>query len=65
MGKLHHHLTRLHLAWSAHPRRRDERGDVPGWVLVTLMSVTLVLAIGAVAQPQLESMLKTALGKVK
>ncbi|WP_309649903.1 hypothetical protein [Nocardioides sp.] len=30
-------FTRLHLALVA-PRERDERGDVPGWVLVTVNS---------------------------
>ena len=25
--------------------RRDERGDVPGWVLVTVMTAGLVMAI--------------------
>lgn len=45
--------------------RRDERGDVPGWVLVTLMTVGLVGAITAVAQPQLTQMLSNALAKVQ
>ena len=27
--------------------RRDERGDVPGWVLVTVMTAGLVMAIWA------------------
>ena len=30
-------------------RTRDERGDVPGWVLVTIMTAGLVMAIWAVA----------------
>ena len=33
--------------------RRDERGDVPGWVLITVMTVALVGAIWAVADDQL------------
>ena len=44
--------------------RRDERGDVPGWVLVTVMTAGLVAALWAVAGPQLESMLREALGSV-
>ena len=44
--------------------RRDERGDVPGWVLVTVMTAGLVAAVWAVAGPQLASMLREALGSV-
>jgi hypothetical protein len=46
-------------------RRRDERGDVPGWVLVTVMTAGLVAALWALAGPQLQSMLSDALGSVK
>ncbi len=63
--KLSDPLLRLYIALLAPPRRRDERGDVPGWVLVTLMSVTLIGAITAVARPQLQEMLSTALSSVK
>jgi hypothetical protein len=63
-----HHLntamTRLWLELSA-PRLRDERGDVPGWVLVTVMTAGLVMAIWGVAEGQLRSMLSSALGSVK
>lgn len=44
--------------------RRDERGDVPGWVLITVMTAGLVAALWAVAGPQLETMLREALGSV-
>lgn len=49
------------------PRRRrpdSERGDVPGWVLITVMTAGLVLLIWGVAGPELEKMLKSALQKV-
>ena len=46
-------------------RRRDERGDVPGWVLITVMSAGLVAALWAVAGPQLSGMLREALGSVR
>jgi hypothetical protein len=39
----------------------DERGDVPGWVLVVLMTTGLVTAIWAVAAPRLNSILKNSL----
>ena len=45
-------------------RRRDERGDVPGWVLVTVMTAGLVAALWAVAGPELERMLRQALQSV-
>jgi hypothetical protein len=47
------------------PVRRDERGDVPGWVLITVMTAGLVAALWAVAGPQLNSMLSEALSSVR
>ena len=44
---------------------RDERGDVPGWVLVTVMSAGLVTVIWGVAEDQLRSMLTSALNSVR
>ena len=46
-------------------RRRCERGDVPGWVLVTVMTAGLVAALWAVAGPQLQRMLTDALHSVR
>ena len=40
---------------------KDERGDVPGWVLVVLMTTGLVTAIWAIASPKLTSILKNSL----
>ena len=45
--------------------RRDERGDVPGWVLVTVMTAGLCAALYGVADDQLRQLLTDALGKVK
>lgn len=45
-------------------RRDDERGDVPGWVLVTVMTAGLVAGLWAVAGPELERMLRQALNSV-
>ena len=42
-----------------------ERGDVPGWVLITLMTAGLVVAIWAVAGPALTEMFDSALKSVK
>lgn len=41
--------------------RRNERGDVPGWVLITLMTVGIVMALWVVAEPKLSSLLSSAL----
>lgn len=59
-------LARLVLA-KHRPTRpaHDERGDVPGWVLVTVMTAGLVMVIWGVADDQLSSMLTTALAKVR
>ncbi len=51
--------------WLWCTRPRDERGDVPGWVLVTVMSVGLVTALLAFAQPALVGMLRNALNSVR
>jgi hypothetical protein len=56
-------ITRLVLALTA-PRQRDDRGDVPGWVLVTVMTAGLVGALWKLAGPQLNSMLTSALDSV-
>ncbi|MFL6132354.1 MAG: hypothetical protein ACJ72A_06115 [Nocardioidaceae bacterium] len=45
--------------------QRDERGDVPGWVLITVMTAGLVAALWAIAGPQLSSMLRDALSSVR
>lgn len=42
----------------------SERGDVPGWVLVTLMTAGLVTLLWQTAGPILQRMLKTALAQV-
>lgn len=52
-----------------HARRRPaalaaERGDVPGWVLVTLMTAGLVVALWAVAGPALTQVFLDAIAKV-
>jgi hypothetical protein len=41
-----------------------ERGDVPGWVLVTLMTAGLVVAIWALAGPALADLFQQALNRV-
>ena len=42
----------------------SERGDVPGWVMITLMSAVLVAALLALAGPALEAMFNQAMDTV-
>ncbi|TCM45271.1 hypothetical protein [Kribbella sp. VKM Ac-2568] len=58
-------LTRLFLTLVMKPRpSRQERGDVPGWVLITVMTAGLVVAIWGLAADQLKEMLQKALDSV-
>lgn len=44
--------------------RRDERGDVPGWVMITVMTVGIVVGLQLFVGPELESMMRRALSRV-
>ena len=66
-------MSKVFLGWSVSgalgagsrgTRRRDERGDVPGWVLITVMSAGLVAGLWAIAGSQLSTMLSDALSSV-
>jgi hypothetical protein len=46
-------------------RALDDRGDIPGWVLITIMTAGLVTLIWGVASDQLSSILQSALNSVK
>lgn len=41
-----------------------DRGDVPGWVLVTLMTAGLVTALWLVAEPALKGVFSSAISDV-
>ncbi len=43
---------------------RDDRGDVPGWVLITLMTAGLVIVIWALAGPALQGVFQQAIDRV-
>ncbi|MEU4393580.1 hypothetical protein [Kribbella sp. NPDC023855] len=58
-------MTRLFVALVFKPKPAGkERGDVPGWVLITVMTAGLVVAIWALAAEQLKEMLQKALDSV-
>ncbi|WP_075890692.1 hypothetical protein [Actinomyces provencensis] len=46
------------------PGEDPERGDVPGWVLITLMTAALVAAIWAVAGTRLVQIFNEAMDRV-
>ncbi len=48
----------------ARDSRDGERGDVPGWVMITLMSAVLVAGLLALAQEQLAAMFQDAMGRI-
>ncbi|TQK69988.1 hypothetical protein FBY23_1755 [Nocardioides sp. SLBN-35] len=53
---------------TVHRRRKrlhDQRGDVPGWVLITIMTISIGVALWGIAQPQLVGILQSALDSVR
>ena len=52
------------LAALLHRIRLDDRGDVPGWVLVAVMTAGLVTALWLVADGQLTSIFQRAVTSV-
>jgi hypothetical protein len=50
--------ARMHMALAS------ERGDVPGWVLVTVMTAGLVTALWLLADTQLKTILNNAMNSV-
>jgi hypothetical protein len=68
MTHLHRSLLTARLAVDRAARRlvaRGERGDVPGWVLITLMTAGLVAALWAVAEDQLKALFTDALDSAR
>jgi hypothetical protein len=63
-GRQRPHRKGDHQVLSASPSDDPERGDVPGWVMITLMSAVLVAALLALAGPALETMFNQAMDKV-
>lgn len=57
-------LARVAARLAARVPTGDERGDVPGWVLVTLMTAALVAGIWALAGDALEGLFQDAIAMV-
>lgn len=56
-------LLALRYAVRARPPR-DDRGDVPGWVMITVMTAALVVALLTIATPALREAFTKAIDKV-
>lgn len=54
-------LVSLRSLWQRSSLRLGDSGDVPGWVLITLMTVGIVMALWIVAEPKLSGLLSNAL----
>ena len=54
----------IHLQVRLKELLQSDRGDVPGWVLVVLMTAGLVTGIWALAGPRLSAMLVSSLDAV-
>ncbi|MDN5731219.1 MAG: hypothetical protein L0K07_02735 [Yaniella sp.] len=59
MQLLHLIFTRL-----ATDKLADDRGDVPGWVMITLMTAILVAGLLAIAGPALNGLFEEAIARV-
>ncbi|QCU78476.1 hypothetical protein E7744_10150 [Citricoccus sp. SGAir0253] len=69
MNQDHHGTDRLYRALAGlraflADARTDERGDVPGWVMITLMSALLVAGLLAIAGPALTDLFNQAISQV-
>lgn len=54
-------MRNMHKRFSLCNSKSCERGDVPGWVLVVLMTTGLVTAIWTIAAPRLSAILRNSL----
>jgi len=57
-------LVSLWTSRGTEARRRGERGDVPGWVLITLMTAGLVTVLWALAGDTLRDLFTKAIASV-
>jgi hypothetical protein len=60
-------LVKVFVKWHGRnavaPTDKD-RGDVPGWVMITLMTAVIVVLIWGIASTQLTDLLNNAFGRV-
>lgn len=71
MNTIRRHTDRVRALAATYPARlaewshQRERGDVPGWVLITIMTAGLVAAIWLVAEPLLSGLFSDAVSGVQ
>lgn len=58
------HLINRLVTYLAVDPLSDDRGDVPGWVMITLMSAILVAGLLAVAGPALNGLFEESIARV-
>lgn len=63
---MHQSLSGLlfHLTHPGPDRRRDDRGDVPGWVMVTLMTAIVIAGLTPFIGDELRALLEQAFSMV-
>ncbi len=54
---------RLRQAWARRFDTRTERGDVPGWVMITVMTIVIASAILVIFQDRVTSFLSDTLNQ--
>ena len=64
-GSISGHLAVLLTTGLLGGRRRDERGDVPGWVMVTVMTAAVVAVLLPFVRDELRSLLQSAFASVR
>ncbi|MDQ2852801.1 MAG: hypothetical protein M3Y49_19100 [Actinomycetota bacterium] len=64
LSKISQRLTRYMVQAPHRLAGERERGDVPGWVLITLMTAGLVTALWRFAEPQLTKIFTDAINSV-
>lgn len=63
----HTALALLVTAWAAAmtgPRRSSDRGDVPGWVMITMMTAIVVIVLLGVFQEAVVTAVKNAFDSI-
>lgn len=60
--RMSHAVLRMHTRLISAVER--ERGDVPGWVMITLMTAVIVVLIWGIASDNLKNLLDSAFSQV-
>jgi len=58
-------IARLHSAKDRSSTDEGDRGDVPGWVMITVMTAIVVLALLGIFRDQVEAAVTSAFERVR